>query len=148
MTNNLQLSMLCDLDLWTPKYIGHILNSWGVFVWSFMIIKLIMQHKPFSVISALWPWLLCWKINRAHPRLLGSLCMKFRDDRCKGKAIMRRDYFTKPCHFWLSMHCDLDLWPLNPKIAGAHPRLIRSLYVKLHDDRCKGKAVMRLNNFT
>ena len=28
----------CDLDLWTSKFIGHILASWGVCMWSFMMI--------------------------------------------------------------------------------------------------------------
>ena len=34
-------------------------------------------------------------------------------------------------------------WPFTfyPKITRAHPWLIRSLYVKFHDDRCKEKAV-------
>ena len=32
-----------------------------------------------------------------------SLCMKFHDDICKGKAIMRHNHFRQ------SMHCDLDL---------------------------------------
>ena len=40
------------------------------------------------------------------------------------------------------MHCDLDLWPFDLKIYRAHPWLMGSLYVKFHDDRCKGKAVM------
>ena len=42
------------------------------------------------------------------------------------------------------MHCDLDLfWPFDLKIYRAHPCLMGSLHVKFHDDRCKGKAVMR-----
>ena len=41
------------------------------------------------------------------------------------------------------MHCDLDLWPFDLKINRAHPWLMGSLHVKFHDDRCKGKAVMR-----
>ena len=41
------------------------------------------------------------------------------------------------------MHCDLDLWPFDLKIYRAHPWLMGSLHVKFHDDRCKGKAVMR-----
>ena len=36
--NHFQLSMHCDLDLLTPKSIGHILTSWGVFALSFMMI--------------------------------------------------------------------------------------------------------------
>ena len=41
------------------------------------------------------------------------------------------------------MHCYLDLWPFDLKIYRAHPWLMGSLHVKFHDDRCKGKAVMR-----
>ena len=41
------------------------------------------------------------------------------------------------------MHCDLDLWPFHLKIYRAHSWLMGSLHVKFHDDRCKGKAVMR-----
>ena len=36
----------------------------------------------------LWPFDL--KIYRAHPCLMGSLHVKFHDDRCKGKAVMCR----------------------------------------------------------
>ena len=41
------------------------------------------------------------------------------------------------------MHCDLDLWPFDLKIYRGHPWLMGGLHVKFHDDRCKGKAVMR-----
>ena len=46
------------------------------------------------------------------------------------------------------MHCDLDLWPFDLKIYRAHPWLMESLHVKFHDDRCKGKAVMRRKPFS
>ena len=46
------------------------------------------------------------------------------------------------------MHCDLDLWPFDLKIYRAHPCLMGSLHVKFHDDRCKGKAVMRRKPFS
>ena len=72
--------------------------------------KAIMRHKPFSLINALWHWPLNPKTHRAYPQLMESLCMKFHDDRCKGKATMRHNYF------YLSMHCDLDLW--TPKSIG------------------------------
>ena len=83
--------------------------------------KAILQHKPFSVINAWWPWPLDPEINRAHPRLMGGLCMKFHDDWCKGKAIMRvfmmigvkGKQLCDKNYFQLSMHCDFDL--LTPK---------------------------------
>ena len=68
--------------------------------------------------------------------------MKFHDDRCKGKAVMRRKPFS------VIMHCDLDLCPFDLKIYRAHPCLMGSLHVKFHDDMCKGKAVMRRKPFS
>ena len=79
----------------------------------------------------LWPFDL--KIYRAHPRLMGSLHVKFHDDRCKGKAVMRRKPFSVIYASWP--------WPLDLKIYRAHPCLMGSLHVKFH--LCKGKAVMR-----
>ena len=46
------------------------------------------------------------------------------------------------------MHCDLDLWLFDIKIYRAHPCLMGSLHVKFHDNRCKGKAVMRRKPFS
>ena len=46
------------------------------------------------------------------------------------------------------MHCDLDLQPFDLKIYRAHPCLMGSLHMKFHDDRCKGKAVMRRKPFS
>ena len=86
----------------------------------------------------LWPFDL--KIYRAHPWLMGSLHVKFHDDRCKGKAVMRRKPFSVIYALWL--------WPFDLKIYRAHPCLMGSLHVKFHDDRCKGKAVMRRKQFS
>ena len=68
--------------------------------------------------------------NRAHPRLMGSLFMKFHDDRCNGKAIMR------------SMTLTFDL--LTPKSIGQIPNSV-GLCVQFNDDTCKGNADMRHN---
>ena len=38
------------------------------------------------------------------PRVMGSLWVKFYDDRCEGKAVMSRKHFTLLCHFQESMH--------------------------------------------
>ena len=65
---------------------------------------------------------------------MGSLHVKFHDDRCKKKAVMRRKPFSVIYALWP--------WPLNLKIYRAHPWLMGHLHVKFHDDRCKGKAVM------
>ena len=74
------------------------------------------------------------KIYRAHPCLVGSLHVKFHDERCKKKVVMRRKPFSVIYALWP--------WPLDLKIYRAHPWLMGSLHVKFHDDRCKGKAVM------
>ena len=86
----------------------------------------------------LWPFDL--KIYRAHPCLMGSLHVKFHDDRCKGKAVMRRKPFSVIYALWP--------WPFDLKIYRAHPCLMGSLHVKFHDGRCKGKAVMRRKPFS
>ena len=70
---------------------------------------------------------------------MGSLHVKFHDDRCKGKAVMRR----KPFSVIYAVTLTFDL-----KIYRAHPCLMGSLHVKFHDDRCKGKAVMRRKPFS
>ena len=87
-------------------------------------------------------WLFDLKIYRAHPWLMGSLHVKFHDDRCKGKAVMCRKPFSVIYALWP------DLWPFDLKIYRAHPCLMGSLHVKFHDDRCNGKAVMRRKPFS
>ena len=133
--------MTLTFDLLTPTPIGHTLHSSGVFVWSFMMIGVKGKQlcdinnfqKSMNCDLDLWPFDL--KIYRAHPCLMGSLHVKFHDDRCKGKAVMRRKPFSVIYALWP--------WPLDLKIYRAHPWLMGRLHVKFHDDRCKGKAVMR-----
>ena len=84
-----------------------------------------------------WP-----EIHRAHPRLMGSLCMKFHDDMCKGKANMQHlTIFSNQC---------IKTLTFDPKIHRAHPRLMGSLCMKFHDDKWKGKAIiiMRHKSFS
>ena len=76
------------------------------------------------------------KIYRAHPWLMGRLHVKFHDDRCKKKVVMRRKPFSVIYALWP--------WPFDLKIYRAHPWLMGSLHVKFYDDRCKGRAVMLL----
>ena len=99
-----------------------------------------MCRKPFSVIYALWPWPLDLKIYRAHPWLMGSLHVKFHDDRCKGESSYAPETIFSNYALWP--------WPLDLKIYRAHPCLMGSLHVKFHDDRCKGKAVMHRKPFS
>ena len=61
-----------------------------------------------------------------------------------GTNTPRGDNFSR----YQNLHCDLDLWPFDLKIYRAHPCLMGSLHVKFHDDRCKGKAVMRQKPFS
>ena len=56
----------------------------------------------------LWPFDL--KIYRAHHCLMGSLHVKFHDDRCKGKAVMHRKPFSVIYALWP--------WPLTSKSIG------------------------------
>ena len=105
-------------DLLTSKSIGHILASWEVCMWSFMIIgvkgKQLCAGNHFQEFTGmhcdldLWPFDL--KIYRAHPWLIGSLHVKFNDDRCKGKAVMRRKPFSVIYALW---PWPLTFWPQN-----------------------------------
>ena len=56
----------------------------------------------------LWPFDL--KIYRAHPCLMGSLHVKFHNDTCKGKAVMRGKPFSVIHALWP--------WPLTLKSIG------------------------------
>ena len=109
----------------------------------------VMRLKPFYLTAQslygdldLWPF--DPKFHRAHTRLMGRLHVKFHEDRCKGEAVMRLKPFYLTAQ---SLHCDLDLWPFDPKFHRAHTRLMGRLHVKFHEDRCKGEAVMRLKPF-
>ena len=79
--------MTLTFDLLTPKSIGHILDSWWVSVWSFMIIGWLQSqlssgnHFQITMRHDLDLWPFDPKINRAHPWLMGSKCMKFHDHR-------------------------------------------------------------------
>ena len=50
------------------------------------------------------------KINRVHPRIMGSFCARVMIIGVKGKQVRNMN------HFQLSMHCDLDL--LTPNQSG------------------------------
>ena len=101
----------------------------GIMIWSFRfanhcefclfktrsgsVLKgLIPRRDNFSVIYALWPWPFDLKIYRAHPCLMGSLNVKFHDDRCKGKAVMHRKPFSVIYALW---PWPLTSWPQNLK---------------------------------
>ena len=75
---------------------------------------------------------------------MGRLHVKFHEDRCKGEAVMQLKPFYLTAQF---LHCDLDLWPFDPKVHRAHTWLMGRLHVKFHEDRCKGEAFIRLKPF-
>ena len=109
----------------------------------------VMCLKPFYLTAQslhcdldLWPF--DPKVHRAHTWLMGRLHVKFHEDRCKGEAFMRLKPFYLTAQ---SLHCDLDLWPFDPKVHRAHTWLMGRLHVKFHEDRCKGEAFMRLKPF-
>ena len=49
------------------------------------------RHYQESMHCDLDLWYFDPQINRAHRQLIGSLYVKFIDDRCKGKAIMQHE---------------------------------------------------------
>ena len=109
----------------------------------------VMRFKPFYLTAQslhcdldLWPF--DPKFHRAHTWLMGRLYVKFHEDRCKGEAVMRFKPFYLTAQ---SLHCDLDLWPFEPKVHRAHAWLMGGLHVKFYEYRWKGEAVMRFKPF-
>ena len=96
--NHFQITMRHDLDLWPfdLKIIGRILDSWWVSVWSFMIIGWLQSqlssgnHFQITMRHDLDLWPFDPKINRAHPWLMGSKCMKFHDHRWITESVIVR----------------------------------------------------------
>ena len=88
--------MTLTFDLLTSKSIGRILDSWWVSVWSFMIIGWLQSqlssgnHFQITMRHDLDLWPFDPKINRAHPWLMGSKCMKFHDHRWITESVIVR----------------------------------------------------------
>ena len=140
--NNFQSSILHDLDLWPldPEINRYILDSLGACVWSFMIIGG-LQNQLWSGnhLQLTMPHdldLLTSRINRAHPWLMGSKCLKFHDHRRITGSVMVRKPFS-----FINAN-DLDLWPFYPKINWAHSWLMGSKCMKFHDHRWITGSVM------
>ena len=116
--NHFQITMRHDLtfDLLTSKSIGRILDSWWVSVWSFMIIGWLQSQlssgNHFQITMRhdldLWPFDL--KINRAHPWLMGSKCMKFHDHWLITESVIVRKPFSNNHAPW---PWPLTFWPQN-----------------------------------
>ena len=91
-------------DLLTPRSTEPILDSWEVCLWSFMRIgvkgssyahKTILPNPMYCDLD-LWPF--DPKVYRTHPWLMGSVPVKFHEDRGKGEAVMRmKPFYLTPC---------------------------------------------------
>ena len=62
-------------------------------------------------------------------------------------AVKESNYAQKN-NFEESMHCDLNFRSFDHEIKRAYSKLVGSLYVKFHDDMCKGKAIMQHKLFS
>ena len=90
-------------DLLTLKSTRLILDSWGVCLWSFMGIgkgEAVMRIKPFYLTPC--------KVNRTHPWLMGSVHVKFHEDRCEGEKLMHMKPFYLTYALW---PWPLTFWP-------------------------------------
>ena len=121
--------MTWTFDLFTSKSIGCILYSWGVSVWSFMIIlglitDSVIVRKPITINHVPWPWPLDLKINRCASLTYGSKCMKFHDHMLITKSVIVRTPITINHAPWP--------WPLDIKINRVHPWLIGSKCMNFH----------------
>ena len=138
--------MHCDLDLspFDPKSRRHILNSLGVFVWSFIGVK----RKQFCDINNFQLSMHCYLdlwIPKSIEHILDSwrvFVWRFMMIGVKGKQLCNRN------HFQLAMHCDLNLQTQNKYDTFSTQGRGGGLCVKFHDVTCKGKAIMRRNHLT
>ena len=101
-------------DLLTLKSTRPILDSWGVCLWSFMRIGVkgkhlcTWNHFTWYMHCDLDLWLFDPNVNRAHPWLMGSVPMKFHENRCKGEAVMHMKPFYLTYALW---PWPLTYWP-------------------------------------
>ena len=95
--------MTLTFYLLTSKSIGCILDSWGACVWRFMIIGwlqsqlLSRNHWQLTKPRDLDHWPFDLKINRVHPWLMGSMCMKFHDHRLNTESVSLRKIVQARC---------------------------------------------------
>ena len=119
--------MTLTFDLLTSKSIGRILDSWWVSVWSFMIIGWLQSqlssgnHFQITMHHDLWPFDL--KINRAHPWLMVSKCMKFHDHRLITESVIVRKPFSNNHAPWP--------WPLTFGPQNQFGRILDSWWVSV-----------------
>ena len=84
-----------------------------------------VDHFQITMRHDLDRWPFDPKINRAHPWLMGSKCMKFHDHRLITESVIVRKPFSNNHAPWP--------WPLDLKINRAHPWLMVSKCMKFHD---------------
>ena len=137
----------CDLDLWTPKLIGHILtcNSKGICVLSSMIDVHVKGNQLYAnyhfsnnqCIVTLNLWRLEPEIKRIHPWLVRSLCVKCHECMCKESN-------NAPLPF--PVINAMQPWPLTLLNMTSIGHILNAWGVfgcRLQDDMCKGKGVMQ-----
>ena len=114
--------MTLTFDLLTPKSIGHILDSWGASVWSFMIIGGLQSQLSSG--------------NHFQTSVTDRQTDRQTDGQTDGQTECKP---IVPSGFTggglITMRHDLDLWPFDLKINRAHPWLMVSKCMKFHDHR-------------
>ena len=93
-----------------------------------------VDHFQITMRHDLDRWPFDPKINRAHPWLMGSKCMKFHDHRLITESVIVRKPFSNNHAPWP--------WPFDLKINRAHPWLMVSKCMKFHDHRLITESVI------
>ena len=138
--------MLHDLDLWpfAPKSIGHILDSWGASVWSFMFIGVLQDQ--------LWPWNpfqsslphdldLFWPQNQMSTSLTHGENVY---EVSWSWVYYRVSFSPETIH---NLSCVMTL-TFDLKINRAHPWLMGIKCMKFHDHRLITEALIVRKPFT
>ena len=125
---NHQCFMTLTFDLLTLKSIGHILDSWGACVWSFMIIGWLQSqvwsrnHLQFTMPNDL---------DLLTPKSIGHTLDSWGARVWSFKIIggLQSQLWSEN-HFQSSMPYDPDLWPFNLEINKAHGLIRESVIVR------------------
>ena len=140
--NHSQSSMPHDLDLWPfdPKWIGHILDSWGASAWSFMIIgELQGQFWSGNHFQSSMPH----DLDLLTPKSIGHILDSWGASAWRFMIIAGlQGQLWSGNRFQSSMPDDLDLWPFDPEINRAHPWNMRSKCMNFRDHRWIKRSVM------
>jgi len=118
MVFTLPVTVTLTFDLLTPKSNGFFNLIKAITLWSLKALAqsvLVIERKRFSLFGSLWPWPLTFDL--LTPKSEGVFYSIRATTLWSLKALAQRVLnLLSGNGFHSSSHCDLDLWPTDPKI--------------------------------